>query len=287
VANALHSAGYQVTVLDGRDSVSTLLNMLGDNRESFDVIFPVLHGAEGESGVLQAELEPYGVPCVGSDEAASQQCFYKDQYRQILQENLLPIAPGEMVSAGEDSTSMPFAKSEFIEKPFVLKPYDSGSSIDTFIVRDPSQAPLTEIEAVLKRRQVMLIEELIEGTEITLSILEDKPLTPIEIIPPAGQEFDYENKYNGKTQELCPPVHVAAPVLTEAQSLARQIHTLLGCKDYSRTDMIARPDGKLVILETNTLPGMTDQSLFPKAAAASGIDMPTLVRKMVKANFIS
>lgn len=284
VAKALKEAGYQVTVLDGRDCVSRLLNTLSDNPRSFEVIFPVLHGAEGESGILQAELEPYDVPCVGSGEAASQQCFYKDQYRKILQENLLPIAAGEMVTAADDSTFTPFKKSKFIKKPFVLKPYDSGSSIDTFIVRDPANAPLAEIEEALTRRQAMLLEELIEGTEITLSILENKALTPIEIIPPPGQEFDYENKYNGATQELCPPVHVAASVLTEAQSLAEQIHKLLGCKDYSRTDMIVRPDGTLVVLETNTLPGMTDQSLFPKAAAASGIDMPTLVSQMVEAN---
>ena len=95
-------------------------------------------------------------------------------------------------------------------------------------------------------------------------------------------EFDYENKYNGKTQELCPPQHVDAAVLDNAKQLAEKIHNLLGCQDYSRTDMIVKANGELVVLETNTLPGMTDQSLFPKAAAASGYPMPELVKVMVE-----
>jgi D-alanine-D-alanine ligase len=127
----------------------------------------------------------------------------------------------------------------------------------------------------------MLLEELIEGTEITVPILGDQALPVIEIIPPQGKEFDYENKYNGTTQELCPPQHVSAEKQQEAQRLAEKIHKAAGVRHLSRTDIIIDENGKLWVLELNTIPGLTDQSLFPKAAAAAGINMQQLMQKFL------
>jgi D-alanine-D-alanine ligase len=130
----------------------------------------------------------------------------------------------------------------------------------------------------------MLLEELIDGQEITVAVLADKVLPVIEIIPPQDAEFDYENKYNGKTQELCPPQHISEDIQKQAQELALRIHKELGLRDFSRTDiMIRRSDSKLFVLETNTIPGLTDQSLLPKAAAVGGINMPTFVKMLVEA----
>jgi D-alanine-D-alanine ligase len=129
----------------------------------------------------------------------------------------------------------------------------------------------------------MLLEELIEGVELTVGVLGDQALPVIEIIPPSDGEFDYENKYNGKSQELCPPRHVDQNIQKQAQEIAVHIHRSLGLRDMSRTDIIIRrSDNVLFTLETNTIPGMTDQSLLPKAAAVAGYSMPELCDTLVR-----
>ena len=127
----------------------------------------------------------------------------------------------------------------------------------------------------------MLLEELVEGIEITVGVLGDQALPVVEIVPPENGEFDYENKYNGATTELCPPQHVDEKAQTLTKELAVHAHQLCECADFSRTDMMVRSDGTIAILETNTLPGMTDESLFPKAARAVGLEMPALCDELV------
>ena len=127
----------------------------------------------------------------------------------------------------------------------------------------------------------MLLEELIEGTEVTVGVLDQTALPVVEIVPPQGQEFDYENKYNGATQELCPPQHVSLADQLAARQLAETVHLLTGCHHLSRTDIIITPEHHLYVLETNTIPGLTDQSLFPKAAAAAGIAWSGLVKQFI------
>lgn len=268
VAKALETKGHVVTLADPKDGL--------DNIGEPDVVFPALHGAGGEDGTVQAELEKRGIPCVGADSVASALCFDKWAYRVKLQEAGLPVAQGEMVTVES------FEKSPLAQKPYVLKPVDGGSTIDTFIVRDPATADVQKIHGALEKYGEMLLEELAEGIEITVAVLDRTPLTPVEIIPPEGGEFDYENKYNGKTRELCPPEHVDEAAQAKAKEWALKAHELTGCQDLSRTDIIIREDGTQIILETNTLPGMTDQSLYPKAAAASGIPFANLVDQLVR-----
>lgn len=270
MATALQQAGYEVAQHDPAPHLDEALV------KTADVVFSVLHGKHGEDGEMQAQLDTLGVPYVGSGEAASRLCFDKWQYKQLLIKNNLLTPQGALLH-DENLQQHPLA-----QKPFVLKPYDGGSSVDTFIVRDPATADFTTMQRALEQHGRMLLEALIEGTEITVGVLGTSALPVIEIIPPSGAEFDYENKYNGQTQELCPPPHVSDELQKQAQALALQIHTLCGCRHYSRTDIMITPEGKLQVLETNTLPGMTDQSLIPKAAAAEGITMVQLVDRLVK-----
>jgi D-alanine--D-alanine ligase len=241
-----------------------------------DVVFPALHGVGGEDGTIQQELEKRGLAYVGSDSAASALCFDKWAYKDKLRDAGLPVAEGAMVDA------QTFWDSPLIQKPYVLKPVDGGSTIDTFIIRDPAAADTQKIQDALNRYDEMLLEELVEGVEITVGVLGDTALPPVEIIPPEGGEFDYENKYNGKTRELCPAENVDTAGQETAKELALKAHQLTGCKDISRTDIIVRADGSQAILETNTLPGMTDQSLYPKAAAAAGIGFAELVDRLAR-----
>lgn len=133
-----------------------------------------------------------------------------------------------------------------------------------------------------------VIEELIEGVEITVPVLDNKALPVIEIKPPPGDEFDYDNKYNGETEEICPPVSVSKELQRVAQDYAEKAHAMLGCRHLSRSDFIVASDGRVVMLELNTMPGMTDQSLYPKSAKVAGIDFPELMKKfasLVKRDF--
>lgn len=270
VQAALEHAGHQAIVID--PATQPIDTSLADD---FEVAFPIIHGKGGEDGSLQQQLEQINMPYVGSDVAASRLCFHKWDWRQFVGPHDIPLAEGDLVDIDA------IWQHKLAKKPFVLKPIDGGSSIDTVMVRNTAELPEQQLREVLGRHPRMLIEQLIEGTEITVGVLGEQAVPVIEIVPPTEGEFDYENKYNGASQELCPPQHVDEDIQKAAQSLAQQVHKLCDCRDLSRTDMIVRPDGNLVVLEINTLPGMTDQSLFPKAAAVAGITMPELCNQLV------
>ncbi len=272
VINALRTCGYDVASYDPATGMDGLQKAI----KSADVVFPALHGKGGEDGEIQELLEKLGKPFVGPGSQASKLCFDKWEYKQHLLAHNYPCPKGALVDKSQ------IWEHELTKQAFVLKPATGGSSIDTFIVRDPSTIDKEAIEKTLDRYGHMLLEELISGTETTVAVLGDKALPMIEIVPPSNQEFDYENKYNGKTQELCPPLHISADLQKQAQELAVSVHRSTGCVGMSRTDIIITPSGHLYILETNTIPGLTDQSLLPKAALAAGIDMPKLVKMLVE-----
>jgi D-alanine-D-alanine ligase len=268
VATALQGAGYDVVSADAREAESVL--------QDVDVIFPALHGLGGEDGQIQKLFEAHGLPFVGSDSAVSELCYDKWRWRELVSQNNVPIADGAVVSL-DDVHQQPL-----INQPFVLKPFDGGSSIDTFIVRNPEDADWQQIETSFSRHPMMLIEALAPGIEITVGVLGDQALPVIEIVPPESGEFDYENKYNGATQELCPSLNIDHNIQQAAQELAAKVHHLCGCRDLSRTDMIVGEDGSLTVLETNTIPGLTEQSLFPKSAATAGLSMSQLCDQLVR-----
>lgn len=271
VANALKEAGHTVTMLDPAEGLSK-------EKLECDVVFPALHGEGGEDGSLQRQLDEFGIPYVGSEVEASELCFDKQRYKDFLGEHNISTPAGAMVSEEE------FWKSPLIENGYVLKPVDGGSSIDIILHRKDSERPSgTIIKDLFNRYKKMLLEELVEGTEITVAVFDSVVMPVIEIIPPNDGWFDYENKYNGQTQELCPPINVDETTQEAAQDLALQIDKLCGCRDMSRTDMILDSAKKLWVLETNTIPGMTDQSLLPVAIRTIGISYPEMVDRLVKA----
>lgn len=270
VAAALQQAGHSIKMFDPNKDQD-----FSEITKDIDVVFIALHGEGGEDGEIQAKLEKLQIPFVGSDSKSSKLCFDKMAYKQLLTSKNLPVATGKTVTEND-------INSKLFNKPYVLKPVSGGSSLDTQIVRNPDAATLHAANNLLKKYPEMLYEELVEGVEITVGILDNKALPVIEIIPPSGGEFDYENKYNGKTQELCPPENVSQPKQQEAKVLAEKIHELCDCRHMSRTDMIIDPDGNIHVLETNTIPGLTEQSLLPKMAQQAGMNMSELTDKLVR-----
>jgi D-alanine-D-alanine ligase len=270
VRDALTDGGHDVQIFDPQQGYEGLKDFVG----KVDFVFPILHGKGGEDGTVQAELEKSGFKYLGADSRVSRFCFDKVAFKKLLNKLSILVPKGEVVT--KDS----ILNSGLIKKPYVLKPIDGGSTIDAFIIRNPKTNSYNP--KVFNKYGKMLLEELIIGSEITVPVLGDTALPVIEIIPPDGKEFDYENKYNGATAEICPPKTVFEDKQKEAQEIAEKVHNAAGVRHLSRTDIIIDKDGKLWVLELNTMPGMTAQSLFPKSAAVVGITMPQLVNKFVE-----
>jgi D-alanine-D-alanine ligase len=272
VAAALTEAGYETDILDPSHNLESRI----DDLRKAVVVFPALHGLGGEDGELQAFLEEHKIPFVGSGSEASALCFDKERYTHLMEENDITVPATDLV----DESS--YAEADIAGSPHVLKPNDGGSSIDTFIIRDIAATDDGAIVTAFGRHSKMLLQELIDGTELTVAVIGDKALPVIEIVPPENQEFDYENKYNGATREICPPETIPPAAQERASRLAERIHVLTGCRDMSRTDMILTDDDELYVLETNTIPGLTNASLLPKAAATAGLSMPQLCDQLVQ-----
>jgi D-alanine-D-alanine ligase len=268
VYKALQEAGFQPRFIDTRDD-NSYLAAAGN-----DIVLPILHGSFGEDGKLQALLEERGIPFLGSGSLASAHCFDKWVTRQILTEHEIEMPKGAMVSFDEYN-SHPLS-----QNPHVLKLVDGGSSIGTYIVRKPEDK--AEVQEAIFAGSQLLIENLIIGTEITIAILDEEALPVVEIQPPVDGEFNYDNKYNGRTQELCPAVSLSEAQQSAAQEMALRVHKAMQCRHFSRVDIMVDREGDMYVLEINTIPGLTDQSLFPKAAAVSGLSMPDLCKKFVE-----
>ncbi len=270
VAVSLEQSGHKVKLYDWDGSQG----WLRDNLDKFDVVFPVLHGVGGEDGQIQSIIEDYSVAYVGTRSQASANCMSKRITQATLTSNGVLVPDGLVVDLAQYKTH------SLRLKPHVLKPVNGGSSIDTLLIDDSSKINADDLDKLFNKHQSMLLEEQIVGQEITVPYLQGKELPVIEIIPPDGQDFDFDNKYNGKTQELCPPKNIPSDVQQKASKLAKQVHHIMDCRHFSRTDMIVK-DGQIYVLEINTIPGMTDQSLFPKAASVAGMTMPQLTDYLV------
>ena len=270
VAKAAREAGYEVTRHDPAEGLEVL-----DGLEDI-IVFPILHGVNGEDGVIQKELEQRNLKYLGSDSKSSVNCFDKWLTHQQLEKAGITIPRGELV----DKQS--YGNHPLAQRPHVLKILHGGSSIGTLVVRDPRKVNPADIDEIFSMEARAVLEELIEGVEATVPILGTQALPVIEIKPPVNAEFDYQNKYNGATAELCPPENISADLQKNAQSIAQKVHKVMGCRHLSRVDLMIDKLGRIYVLEINTMPGMTDQSLYPKSALVAGISMPQLIHKFVE-----
>src|SRR3989344_6238974 len=206
VADAARKAGFDVEEYDPANGFDYL-----DKFSKKTIVLPILHGAGGEDGVIQAALEEHGLPFLGADSASSAACFDKWLTLQAFKEYGVPTAESQLIKK-ED-----FAKSKLSQKPYVLKVVHGGSSIGVLIARDPSKINQEQVDEIFNMESRAVLEELVDGIEITIPVLDDTALPVIEIVPPTGGEIDYDNKYNGKKTEICPPATVSTVIQKEAQ----------------------------------------------------------------------
>lgn len=271
VREAVIAAGYDCDFYDWNGEWEWLEN----NLRNYEVVFPVLHGEGGEDGHIQEFLESKDIKFIGTKSKESKICFDKTSTINVLAENNINVPKGKLVDL--DS----YYSDEIAKSPHVLKPFDGGSTIDSLINIKLGEVDDDKIKNLFDKHRELLLEEFIEGPEYTVPVLEGKDLPIIEIIPPTGETFDFENKYNGKTKEICPPEGLDKEAQVMLAELGKKVHEILGCRHFSRVDIILSSD-KPYVLEINTIPGMTNESLFPKAAQVAGLSMPELVDYLIK-----
>lgn len=267
VARALRTLGHTVLELDPRHESWTL-------PAETDVVFLALHGTFGEDGTVQKRLDDLGVPYTGCGPEASRIAFDKILTKQLCQE--AGIATPRFLEVRHADAPWP----EGWEPPVVLKPVRQGSSVGLQFVDREEDWPAA-LRAVFEHDQRVLMERRIVGQEITVGILDGRPLPVVEIRPKHGA-YDYRNKYTvGATEYLC-PAPLSAETTRAVQQAALQSFRVIGGRDYARVDVMVDAGGGPWILEVNTLPGMTETSLLPKAAAAAGLNYSDLCQRMIE-----
>jgi D-alanine-D-alanine ligase len=266
-AQALRSLGHSVSELDPRTDQWTL-------PPKTDVVFLALHGTYGEDGTVQQRLEELQIPYTGCDSESSRVAFDKHLTKMRCVAAGVPTARFILVESADASWPMGW------NPPVVLKPVRQGSSVGLqFVdrVADWSQC-LTE---AFRFDDKVLVEEKIIGREVTVGILGTEPLPIVEVRPQTGV-YDYQSKYTpGATEYLC-PAPFEESVASQIQAAGLKAFEAVGGRDYGRVDVMVRASGEPVVLEVNTLPGMTETSLLPKAAAAAGLSYSGLCQKMVE-----
>lgn len=268
IADALDGLGYRVVRIDaGRDLPARLVE------HGIDVVYNALHGTYGEDGRVQGLLDYMGIPYTGEGIAASLFAFDKVLAKERFRAAGLPVAEDIVIEGdaieGFTLEDLPFAL------PVAVKPIADGSSVGVTLCHKPEQFQ----GALAAAAPRVLIERLIRGTELSVAVLGDTLLGSVEI-EPAREFYDYAAKYQntGTRYHIPPRIDPAARAAAEAAALGA--HRALGCRGATRTDVIVGPDGP-VLIETNTLPGMTATSLLPKIAAGAGISFPELVERIL------
>lgn len=247
-----------------------------------DVVFNGLHGGSGENGHIQAVLDTLGIPYTGSPMAASAVAMNKDISKRIMRSLSIPTAEWRAFDLSQkqsiDNIAGKISKEFLHLLPLVIKPVDGGSTVGLSLVETADQI-VTAVEEASKVSSLVMAEKYVAGREITIAVLNGEALPPVEI-KPTHKLYDYTCKYTkGKSEYSC-PADIDGDIAKKLAQDALLFYDTIGCRGYARVDFIVSPDGTYVCLELNTLPGMTELSLFPMAARAAGIEFDELLKQL-------
>ncbi len=272
MADAARQLGFDVVEID---VTRQLAQQLAEAKP--DVVLNALHGPWGEDGCVQGVLEIMGIPYTHSGVLASALAMDKDKARAVYVQHGLDVAEGGMYDVEE------LAHDHIMAPPYVIKPSAEGSSFGVFIVREGANRPPKELtDGTWTFGKRALVEKFIPGRELTVGVMGDRAMAVTEITT-LRDYYDFDAKYQAGGSRHVLPADLPNAVTEAALSASLRAHQALGCRGVSRSDF--RYDdkaGRLVILETNTQPGMTPTSLIPEQAAHMGIDYPSLVRWMIE-----
>ncbi|MCK9870332.1 D-alanine--D-alanine ligase [Nocardiopsis dassonvillei] len=303
VVRALRDKGHNVTTIDSatgrltsaqdreltalsgvreQPTESSLLSLhsrsnaiaFGTAMGEFDVVFIALHGGSGEDGHVQALLELLGVPFTGSSSISSGLAMDKDISKRLAEQGGVRTPSWLM-----NETYFPTVAAS-LGLPVIVKPNTQGSSVGLQIVRE--EKDFSPAIANAARYGEVMIETYVSGREFTVSVLDDTPLPVGEIITDNGRLFDYESKYQAAGAAEIFPAQIGADLAAELQASALKIHHLFKLDGYSRSDFLVDDEGVVWFMEVNTLPGLTSQSLLPKALESAGISFGDFCERIVE-----
>jgi len=301
IFQALNSLGYNCTLIDpaygknqpkndeeffSKKDFSKIRNenlietIDSDLMNKIDLVFLALHGKWGEDGIIQSLLELKGIRYTGSGVLSSAISMDKDLSKTIFQKNNVSTPFWTTINKKFNRDEVISIINSKFGFPVVIKPNDQGSTVGLSIVKNNEEI-LNAIETAFQYADLVVIEEYIPGREMTVAILEEKPLPVLEIIPKSGF-YDYESKYTSGMSEYIVPADIPEDIGFNMQQQAITAFRSLRCKVYGRVDFRLNDNNKLFCLEVNTLPGMTETSLVPKMAKAVGISFEELIDRIVR-----
>lgn len=270
VVKALRAVGADVVEVDVRDENFVL-------PDDVDLAFLTIHGTFGEDGQLQRILESRGVAYTGDGVEGSETAFDKIRSKKKFREHGVTTPKWEVITAGQRPK---------LPVPIVIKPPRQGSTVGVYIIKNDSEID-SALNEVAKYDRELLVEEFVPSRELTVGILGDQALPILEIIAKGGF-YDFKNKYpflnpqaGGGAEHVC-PAKIDPEKTKEIQQLALRAHRAIGLQVYSRVDVLLPEDGVATVLEANTIPGMTEASLLPEAAAAAGINYVDLCLRIIE-----
>lgn len=277
VSQALEESGFQVTTLDPaeKDSLKQLVDC------DFDVAFLALHGKGGEDGTIQGFLETVGLPYTGSGVYASALAMNKSKTKQAYRDAGLPTLPALTLRKG-DAYSIDDVVAQLGDH-CVIKAAEEGSSIGLYI-EEGSDDIAAAIEKAFELGDDVLVEKFCKGRELTVGVVGngDPSALPIIEIVPRNEFYDFDAKYSpGGSTHIC-PAQLDGSLSERIRECAEKAHKAIGCKGESRTDFLLEENGDFWMLETNTLPGMTETSLLPDAASKIGLSYQDLCKKLIE-----
>ena len=275
VLNALRKQGYDAHPIDPKTfPVATL------KEQGFDRVFNILHGRGGEDGTMQGLLEQIGIPYTGCGVMASALTMDKMRTKMLWKAFGLPVAEMEIVTVENRANLNPEVVVKKLGLPLMVKPSLEGSSVGLTKVKTMDELE-SAVDFALKFDRTVLIEEWLAGDEFTVPVLDGEVLPSIKIVP-EGEFYDYDAKYiSDNTQYFC-PAGLSDAREQELRRLVKQAYDVVGCRGWSRIDVMADAEGKFRLVEVNTNPGMTSHSLFPKSAAMVGYSFEQLVEKILE-----
>ena len=275
VLEALLNQGYDAHPIDPKE-----YNVANLKKDGFNRVFNILHGRGGEDGTMQGLLEQIGLPYTGCGVMASALTMDKMRTKMLWKAFGLPVADMEIVTREAFADLDPQAVVDKLGLPLMVKPSLEGSSVGLTKVKAVDELK-SAVEYALKFDNTILIEEWLAGDELTVPVLDSQVLPAIRIVP-EGEFYDYNAKYiSDNTQYFC-PAGLAPEREQELAILVKRAYDAVGCRGWSRIDVMCDAKGDFRLVEVNTNPGMTSHSLFPKSAASVGISFEQLVVKILE-----
>lgn len=272
VGEALVKNGHLVGYFDLKSGYPVLKAKL----TKFDLIFPVLHGEEGEGGNLQEFLLKSGKSFVGGNPKGFKKAWPKIPFKKYCDKNKITTSKWQIVKSEKDLLKFGF--------PSVLKASNGGSSREVVMLKSPKDLNNKIVKKLLKSNLELFVEEYLTGVELTAGVLGNQVLPLIEIIPPEGSWFSYQNKYSGVSLEIPYAPSIEPKLQKKIQDIALKIHQHFNLGSFSRIDFMVKNNIPYV-LEVNTIPGLTPESLFPKEAKAAGFSFEQMVEKLIELRY--